>query len=672
MFTIKNNEINIQFELIGGALATAQNQLAALEITLNDATRALSDFNALNKAQQVSAAQTAGVTKTGGTGDDMTYRNSLNSAITTAQDAVDAKQLEIDALAPAPAPASKYSAELLNSAPLFKALQEAMGAAKSAGVDEDAALLRAMGHPAFVGKADDDLADIINSQQALSGYTGSMGWVDSASRPSARPTSGVGSSIFARGGAAAAAAFVSDLGRFLAEVNAALPNNKKPLANGYLNLAINLLNRGLVSPREAEVFEFARNMAEIANSLESSSSLSDLLAVPSSSGSLWNRAANGDLQWVNPADPKDVKSLSQFWTTTAAAAGDGAGEIPTGAGGRNDIWKCFNATTNATIHTVSADDQCLGMISHPRLGANMNSEVVNQMSAEVVFGILKFLDFKMTEENGVNKIQSVNSWLSSPGNTAKLNDAHTRIVAGTFRVAGAAAPVGPAGAGTKWQNLNFVRNLVQFMNNNPAILNKTAAGSNATDGRQIGLSVAKARHNPKTDLTDYRVLIDTALNKFRFGINALMGMGQVGFSMYGGGMVAAGIVPSGRSPIDRLPEFTKQLKSLYQSFVGRLKSMKKTLSEHTRKQVEQVFDDCQKKEDEIKKLLEWFNAYSTTVRVTGSKAPAEYSAGDLESAHANFEKVMGKYRRRLSSILDISAVASLAVNDASNGMSLRM
>ena len=170
--------------------------------------------------------------------------------------------------------------------------------------------------------------------------------------------------------------------------------------------------------------------------------------------------------------------------------------------------------------------------------------------------------------------------------------------------------------------------------------------------------------------------IDLSLNRMLFAIrpfiNAVAGP-YAGYTGLGGGnmVVPVGVMPSRRSSIDNLPEYTKQLKSLYNGFVNRLRANKKTLSQNTKDQVDEVFKQAQLKEDEIKKLVKWFDAYARTTSMSGNRAERTYNENDLKSAYDNLEKTTGKYRRRLSALLDIASVTGTAAADA-EGVDLQM
>jgi hypothetical protein len=311
---------------------------------------------------------------------------------------------------------------------------------------------------------------------------------------------------------------------------------------------------------------------------------------------------------------------------------------------------CFNLSTSGDLLSAANTDPCLvALVSNEVI--NMTDAEVNNLAPNVVFGILKYLGFQMQDKNGKNVVQSYDSWVSNE-RIVKLNQA----------------------AGQKWIGSPLCNKLVNYINSRPKILNK-GSSSKVEDLRKIGLYPARPGSNPPINLSNMRGEIDLSLNRIMFAIrpfvNAIAGP-YAGYTGLGGSMVLpVGVMPSRRSTIDNLPEYTKQLEKLYNGFVSRLKSNGKTLSPHTVKQVKEVFDSASKKEAEVKNLLKYFDAYARTSTMSGDRAPRTITDTDLKSAYNNLEKTTGKYRRRLSALLDIATVTGTAANDAA-GVNLHM
>jgi hypothetical protein len=352
-------------------------------------------------------------------------------------------------------------------------------------------------------------------------------------------------------------------------------------------------------------------------------------------------------KWVRAGDDSHLEITSNGKTMTLAQywASNGARPAVSNTG---VLGSCFNDSTNGNILS-NPEPECDAMlINGPDADtlSKLSTPQVNNLSPAVVFGILKYLGFQMTNNNGLNEVQSWKSWWANTPSEVKDNLT--------------------GGSGNPLTIKGFLERAIVFINSNPAILNK-GANLKCEDKAGYGLRCVSAKHNPKS-FDEFRSQIDLTLNKFRGLPMGMMGMGSVGFTPYGmmggGAAVPIALLPSGRGSVGRLPEFTRQVRSLYAGFVSRLETMKKTLSASTKTQIEDVFKQTQAKEDEAKKLLGWFEKYAQVTQMTGDRSASVYTENDLKQASDNFSKVLGKYRRRLYSLVDIVSVASQAVNDA--------
>lgn len=366
------------------------------------------------------------------------------------------------------------------------------------------------------------------------------------------------------------------------------------------------------------------------------------LAVALSAGDLekWVRA--GDDSHLEITKNGKTMNLADYWSEPGSKGNVTAiGELGT----------CFNQSTSGNFSSASRPE-CDALVVTPgapgsdyaKLAA-LSQENVNKISPAVLFGVLKYLGFQMANNNGLNEVQTYASWWTN------LKQEDKEKLKPDVNLPHGLKP--------------FLEKAIAFINGNPAILNK-GVESKCEDKAGYGLRCTKGKHNPRS-FDEFRNQIDLTLNRFR-GIPAgLMGVGAVGYQPYGltgGAAVPIGLLPSGTGSVGRLPEFTKQVRALYAGFVSRLESMKKTLSASTKSQIEDVFKQTQDKENEAKKLLGWFEKYAQSTQMTGDRTPAVYGTQELKSASDNFAKVLGKYRRRLYSLVDIVSVASQAVNDA--------
>ena len=385
----------------------------------------------------------------------------------------------------------------------------------------------------------------------------------------------------------------------------------------------------------------------INNTIEAINSKSgniDLITTVGKLGAKKDWIRNNDLDLVyTEADGKEI-SLAQYYIKKENEA-----TLKNQTLGNS--LKCFSTSSTNTIDSAKdSTDACVKVLLGDDV-LKMNSVEVAKLHPEVVFGVLKYLGFQMQESGGLNQVQSWSAWTKTV-NLKTMNKFAQETPGVTY-----------------WQGQNVVSNLINFINSRPAILNK-GASSKVEDVRKIGLMASKNSY--RTDLSNHRNAIDMALNTLMFQVRGLMpSAGLTPFNAYsaytasGGAMVVpVGVQPSRRASIDRLPEFTKQLRNLYQGYVQRLESMKKTLSPNTKKQVEAVFKQCEEHEAKVKALLTHFDSYARLSQLDGNRAEKVYNATDLHESYSKLEKHVGKSRRRYWSILDIAGVTGDAASDA--------
>ena len=356
--------------------------------------------------------------------------------------------------------------------------------------------------------------------------------------------------------------------------------------------------------------------------------------------SKWSRDVNDELQFALP-EPGKFQTLAEYF-----AAGNDA-RLPNS---NVKTLACFNQNTTGNIQSNENSD-CTKALVAVDFGS-LGRPGTEKLSPEVVFGILKYLNFQMKSNNNVNKVQRWSEWAKeNRGALAKLNQESKKV-----------------NGGAEWSGQGTVQALIDYMDANPAILNKNNF-SEGKDKRLIGLVKARTGSNPRIDLGDYRTTIDNALNQLLFQVRGLMpSFGMAPFAPYlTGGAVSVlpvGVMPSARPSVDRLPNFSKQLRTLYNGFVNRLENMNKTLSKNTKDQVEKVFKQCEEAEERVKGILQYFDSYARLAELNGDRARVTYNKEQLEQSYDKLQKAVGKGRRRYYSILDIAGVTGTAAMDA--------
>ena len=309
--------------------------------------------------------------------------------------------------------------------------------------------------------------------------------------------------------------------------------------------------------------------------------------------------------------------------------------------------ECFAAGASMWKEDGSVVRQeCVDAINDPGLW-KVTAQEVAKMHPKSVFDILKSLGFKgVPSQKGV-RCQSYNSWVAS----LKQNQKNAL----TFN-------------GNQFVNAEFVKNLVAYMNANPAILNK---GDLGVESKADKYGVKAATWNKRVDhsFDDLRYNINSAYDTIRFRIHGLTGAFPAGFMTFTGGAVAPAYLFPTRSNnrVENLPKFSVQLRTIYKSLESRLKSNNKTLGESTKNDIENIFKSLERHEESAVLLISQLEKYYLTTR--GDRGHAVVSNAAMAKALENFEKNMHKLRKRAINVVDIQTVLNTAVRDAESAQS---
>ena len=294
---------------------------------------------------------------------------------------------------------------------------------------------------------------------------------------------------------------------------------------------------------------------------------------------------------------------------------------------------------------TQAREKCIDAITQPGLWKTTVTQVAN-MHPKVVFDILKSLGFRAEATNKGFRCQSYNSWVSS------LKPNQKRLL--KFK-------------GNHFDNAEFVKNLVAFMNANPAILNK---GDLTKDAKPDAYGVKPATWNKRIDnsFDDLRYRINDAYDTVRFRVHGLTGAFPAGFVTFRGGAAPAYLFPSrSNNRVENLPKFSAQLRNIYKSLVSRLKRNNKTLGDLTKKQIEDIFESLERHEGEAVKYITELEQYYLSTN--GDRSPGLITNSAMAKAVQHFEKNMHKLRKRAINIVDIQSVLNTAVSDAESAHS---
>ena len=322
-------------------------------------------------------------------------------------------------------------------------------------------------------------------------------------------------------------------------------------------------------------------------------------------------------------------------------------------------------------HSAYENQACMAQITGDDLWQVDKVKVFNEISPLVAFSIVKSLGFKGVQDTvtGKMKVQSVASWWSNTCDKRqramlaypdweKTNqdlDAHMR----------AAMKLKPTLL-RHFKNADFLKRVVGYINANPDIINVTKETTNNVDPL-TNLPYAKGlSYNTKLEdisgdlrfgLDNYSRSLYSSLDRFGsvFGVGPMFVGGGQRVDLSGGALAAIA------SP----PRFAMKLRAVFESYVRRLASYKKKLTSETKRQIDELIDNLEAKEKQLRGILQHFRAYSLLVRSENDRAHEYISVDKMKEALGQFGAKYGKYRRRVIAAGDILNALNVASMDNS-------
>ena len=322
-------------------------------------------------------------------------------------------------------------------------------------------------------------------------------------------------------------------------------------------------------------------------------------------------------------------------------------------------------------HSAYENQACMAQITGDNLWQVDKVKVFNEISPLVAFSIVKSLGFKGVQDTvtGKMKVQSVASWWSNTCDkrqramlaypdwekTTQDLDAHIR----------SAMNLKPTLL-RHFKNADFLKRVVGYINANPDIINVTKETTNNVDPL-TNLPYAKGlSYNTKLEdisgdlrfgLDNYSRSLYSSLDRFGsvFGVGPMFVGGGQRVDLSGGALAAIA------SP----PRFAKKLRAVFESYVRRLASYKKKLTSETKRQIDELIDNLEAKEKQLRGILQHFRAYSLLVRSENDRAHEYISVDKMKEALEQFGAKYGKYRRRVIAAGDILNALNVASMDNS-------
>ena len=385
----------------------------------------------------------------------------------------------------------------------------------------------------------------------------------------------------------------------------------------------------------------------------------------------WTRK-NGRLQYSKDGS-KPVLLMEHFDKDKSKAGLIGrTGENMRDANNLPNLEKRFDVGCWTLGHSAYENQACMAQITADDLWQVDKVKVFNEISPLVAFSIVKSLGFKGVQDTvtGKMKVQSVASWWSNTCDkrqramlaydkweqTGMDLDAHMRK----------AMELKPTLL-RHFKNADFLKRVVGYINANPDIINVTKEITSNNVDPLTNLPYAKGlSYNTKLeDISgDLRFGLDNYSRSLYSSLDRFGSVFGVGPMFIGGGQrvdLSGGALAAIASP----PRFAKKLRAVFESYVRRLASYKKKLTSETKRQIDELIDNLEAKEKQLRGILQHFRAYSLLVRSENDRAPEYISTDKMKEALQQFGAKYGKYRRRVIAAGDILNALNVASMDNS-------
>ena len=383
----------------------------------------------------------------------------------------------------------------------------------------------------------------------------------------------------------------------------------------------------------------------------------------------WKRV-NGRLQ--HQKDGKNTSLMEHFDSNKGSKGTIGrSSRNMKDANNRPNLNERFDVGCWTLGHSAYDNQACMAQITDGSLWEVDKDTIFNEISPLVAFSIVKSLGFKGVQDTvtGKMKVQSVSSWWSNTcDKTQKAMLCYDQWATTADLKTGTQTAMQTKPSLLKYfKNHKFVSHVVAYINANPDIINvsKETPAMNVDQLTQIpyakGLSYNTKLEDISGDLRfgldNYSRSLYSSLDRFGsvFGVGPMFIGGSQGVDLSGGALAAIA------SP----PRFAIKLRAVFESYVKRLAQYKKKLTSETKRQIDELIDNLEAKEKQLRGILQHFRAYSLLVRSENDKAAEYISADKMKEALQQFGAKYGKYRRRVIAAGDILNALNVASMDNS-------
>ncbi len=301
--------------------------------------------------------------------------------------------------------------------------------------------------------------------------------------------------------------------------------------------------------------------------------------------------------------------------------------------------------------------ECLNIIKDQTLWKTSSDEI-KKIHPKIAFNILSALNIRGEEHDGVMKVQSYDDWWSF-----LPEDAKKQLLNGK----------------TTFQNADFIKQIIAFVNANPIIINSGDVPKSTKD--DFGVRIALHNLKNKKQIKGLQVELTNKYNLYLsrmamltndFKIFSPLPLARFGYHPFSGGNISSYIFPTSNysHKLENFPKFSTQLRKAFKNLKSKLNSYNKMLSEPTEKSIEELFKSLEKHENYARDKIQELEYYFLSTSIKGDKQSLKIEPADVENAKKDLKEHFNKMNKRAISLLDITLPYNEAIGDLNTGLVL--
>lgn len=298
------------------------------------------------------------------------------------------------------------------------------------------------------------------------------------------------------------------------------------------------------------------------------------------------------------------------------------------------------------------DTECFDLLKNPSLWKS-TADDIKEIHPKVAINILNALAIGGEEDvnTGLTKVKSYDDWWSNLSDKAKNK----------YR-----------NGSTRFQNAEFIKLLIEFVNANPKLINSDDIPDNEKDiygvepsrfNKKIKMELGQFQH----DITSKYNLFLSRLAMLTRDYDLFSALPLSGFRLQPiqGGNISSFIFPSSNynKKLENFPRFSVQLRKAFVNLKSKLKSYRKVLSKNSSDIIESIFVNLENHEKEAMEAIKLVESYYLNASLNNDKASRSVEWDELKEAKNSIKKHFIKMNKRAINILDIAGTYYNAIVD---------